>query len=163
MTFKHWWCRWLETHLHVHSTVDARIVECLPRAGQARENMLRTLSLSPPRTTGASPCALPLPRLELRWTQEDDPEHWLCRYRLVFPCADLREATEQGWTLVELVELGATRCTRTQEPIDPHGTVDTPWRDGAHCRRYAAVLHIPAYAVYGEHVTRLEPDSLTSP
>ena len=149
------WCAWFAQHLETHSTVDASIVECLLMDWQARENAWNIPAVIPSASHDAAGSSnLPLPRLELRWTQEDELEHWLCRYRLVFPCVDHREVAKQGWALVEL---GETRRGSVQAPVDHQGTVDTPFRDGVHCRRDAAVLHLPAYAVYGKFITTLEP------
>jgi hypothetical protein len=97
---------------------------------------------------------LPVPRLELYWQQEDEPSHWLCRYRLVLPCRDIRKITQDIEQTI--VEMGETRRTADREPLK-YGVVETPFRDGVHCRRDAAILHLPAYAVYGTYATLLEP------
>jgi hypothetical protein len=97
---------------------------------------------------------LPLPRLELRWQQEDEPDHWLCRYRLFLPCRDMRQVENTGWTFVQLSH---TQVISEREPLLPNGRLALPFRDGVHIRRDAAALKLPAYVVYGEHSMRLDP------
>ena len=97
--------------------------------------------------------ALPLPRLELRWWQLDEPEHWRCDYVLVLPCADGRDEQGHGWIRVPM---GTTMRESVKAPINEEGAVEMPFRDGVHCRRDAYILGIPAYAIYGEMRTRLD-------
>jgi hypothetical protein len=53
--------------------------------------------------------------------------------------------------------MGTTRRDSQHEPIREDYSVDTPFRDGVHIRRDAHILGLPAFAIYGERCTQLEP------
>lgn len=93
---------------------------------------------------------LPVPRLEIRWTTLGRGMwNWLASYNFVY-----RHFLGQ----VIVVPLGRTRvgagCERT--PVTG-GQVDLPYREGVHIRHDAWALRLPAYAICGNVVNKIEP------
>lgn len=89
---------------------------------------------------------LPVPRLEMRWSEEErnDSYELTARYSLVY-----RHLCKQ----IVFVPLGVTRTTGAlAERINPNKTVDTPFRDGAHLRNEMAQLGLRAFGIVGDHV-----------
>jgi len=104
---------------------------------------------------------LPTPRLQLRWSS---PAR--CHYELVVMLGghDIRRDLADGEqrSRYMAIPLGGTR--RGGSGRDPLMTndrgevvVDTPFRDGSHILWDAAQLRLPAYAVWGDRFTKLEP------
>lgn len=93
-------------------------------------------------------------RLELRWerTPDDLEWPWMCHYELVMPLSDGR---------VMRAKLGGTRRGGDDRvPIDPRdGTVETPFRDGAHARWDGATLGLKAWAVCGDTKTEVNSET----
>ena len=92
---------------------------------------------------------LPVPRLELVWEKMRQPEDgyaWYCRYDLV-----------KNHLVGEInrIPLGGTRASGYHDGMN--GTVGTPFRDGAHILFDAIELRLPAYAILGKCVTKLDP------
>lgn len=100
------------------------------------------------RHTQPAETDLPVPRLEMRWTQRDQ-WNWVARYGLVY-----------RHFLGHLVHVPFGETTRNgsgaRSPIT-EGKVDTPFRDGAHIACDAARLKLPAFAICGDVVTCIEP------
>lgn len=93
---------------------------------------------------------LPVPRLEIRWTPLGRGRYnWLASYNLAY-----RHLLGH----VMSVPLGATRQSGGDErgPVR-EGKVETPFRDGVHIMHDAWALKLPAYAVCGDVVTKIEP------
>lgn len=115
------------------------------QAREDEEHFGWTRHLKPPESD------LPVPRLELRWTAIGEPGWtWLARYCLVY---------RHFLGHLVAVPLGETRRGGAdgRAPIDRDGRVETPFRDGAHLACDAATLGLPAFAVYGDTATRIEP------
>jgi hypothetical protein len=92
---------------------------------------------------------LPVPRLELVWKKMREPKDgytWYCRYDLV-----------KNHLVGEInrIPLGGTRSSGYHDGVN--GTVGTPFRDGAHILFDARELRLPAYAICGKNVTKLDP------
>lgn len=93
---------------------------------------------------------LPVPRLEVRWKKCGDS--WYERtavYSLV-----------RQWFVNEppmAVPLSSTRCSggNGRRPLNFDGTVDLPYRDGAHIYWDMMNLRLPAFAICEEVVTDL--------
>lgn len=93
---------------------------------------------------------LPVPRLELRWVEHNENSlgyQYYCRY-------DLVKCHLTG--SVDRIPLGGTSSSRGPD-IVKNGKVDTPFRDGAHIRFDAREMGLPAYAIYKDTVTELDP------
>jgi len=95
--------------------------------------------------------SLPVPRLEIEATQ-DDGENWhnfTWRYCLVY-----RHLLGH----LIFVPLGNTTSSggNNQPPIHA-GVISTPFRDGAHIRKDSFHLNLPAYAIVGNTIEKLEP------
>ena len=94
---------------------------------------------------------LPVPRLEIVWHDRGSKHRgyrWLIRYDLV------------KYHLVgeiNRIPMGSTQSDSTRPPITPDGEVDLPFRDGAHIKFDALELGLPAFAIYGDSVTELDP------
>ncbi len=113
---------------------------------------------------------LPYPRLELRWRKPTAKEKadsdlgatWCCDYMLVLHKrhnGDARCNGPRGAYAARDVEFLLNTTARgggPEEPLNPDGTVDTPFRDGCHIQWDSRVLRIPAYAVYGKKFTKVE-------
>lgn len=104
---------------------------------------------------------LPTPRLQLRWSSPSQ-----CHYEMVVLLGeyDIRRDAPDGEqrSRYMAIPLGGTR--RSGSGLDPLTTnecgeviVDTPFRDGSHILWDAAQLKLPAYAVWGDRFTKLEP------
>jgi len=102
---------------------------------------------------------MPCPRLEFRWLMAGDS--WSereCVYSLVIPLRefDIRRENEDGESVFteKFIEIGRTdvRGYRAGPPIHEDGTIDTPFRDGAHARFDNEALggHLPIVAVCGD-------------
>jgi len=94
------------------------------------------------------PLGLPVPRLEIVWDHEEGSMEWTARYRLVY-----------GHLLddIVLVPLGQTKVSgRMREPVDADGTIDLPFRDGAHLHHDCEHLNLRAFVRYGSHVCEIE-------
>lgn len=91
---------------------------------------------------------LPVPRLEIRWEPADENRYnWHARYFLVH-----RHLLGN----IVSVPMGYTRRGGGGEPVRD-SEVETPFRDGCHIAHDAAHLGLPAFAVYGDKVTKIEP------
>lgn len=98
---------------------------------------------------------MPAPRLELRWQAIFDrrsKNQSVCYYNLVIPLkeTDIRRATAGDNTLS--INIGRTDSVGflTDEIDLARGTINTPFRDGAHAMWDAKHLgNLPVYAVYG--------------
>lgn len=96
---------------------------------------------------------LPVPRLEMRWEEMDGPDgggfNWRCRYDLIY---------RHFLGHVMRVPLGMTRVgNHSGRPPVSGGVVETPFRDGSHIAHDAHCLRLPAFAICGDVVTKLEP------
>ena len=102
---------------------------------------------------------MPCPRLELEWHKIE--YNWYkreCVYSLVLPLReyDVRKENEGGEIVRTEIksELGRTTVSggNGKPPIWDDGTVDMPYRDGAHAffDQEALGLHIPVVAVCGD-------------
>lgn len=100
---------------------------------------------------------LPLPRLQLTW-RCIGPEEYMVDYALLMRAepGDIRDSQKVGYLCLPL---GGTKAGRPVPPIREDGSVDTPRWDGVHILRDSVALGIPAYAVYGQRSTKLEPRS----
>lgn len=105
---------------------------------------------------------LPCPRLELRWIKTG--ETWSkreCVYSLVLPVDehDIRQDQDNCANNELTIEIGRTAVTSGpgDEPPIFGGSVDTPFRDGAHSiwDQKALGNHIPRVAVCGDVFTIL--------
>lgn len=91
--------------------------------------------------------------LELRWERQlDDLEWpWICHYELHVPLADGR---------VLKAKMGGTRRGGdAREPINHDGTVETPFRDGAHARWDSERLGLLAVAICGSVTTEINQET----
>lgn len=102
---------------------------------------------------------LPCPRFEFRWEPtEIEFYNWICRYSLVIPLGeyDCRRGDDDERSEIAL-EIGSTRCglNGDRTPVDPDGSVTTPFRDGAHAQWDNKSLggHIPIVAICGDVVS----------
>lgn len=89
-------------------------------------------------------------RLELRWERiHDDREYsWLCHYELIVQMTDGRTMR---------AKLGGTRRSgNDRTPIYPDGSVETPFRDGAHAQWDSKALGVKAWAICGESKTEVK-------
>lgn len=95
--------------------------------------------------------SLPMPRMEVRWTPLDDENcNWQCDYRLVYR----HFLGHIAYTMMgRTTSRGASRSPVTD------GYVGMPFRDGAHIRSDAAQFGLPAYAICGETITKLDLDA----
>lgn len=102
---------------------------------------------------------IPCPRLEFRWVMHGIS--WRereCIYSLVLPLRefDIRRENEDGEAVYseKTIEIGRTevRGYRDGPPIFEDGTVETPFRDGAHARLDNEALggQLPIVAVCGD-------------
>lgn len=95
--------------------------------------------------------SLPVPRLEIRWTPEGrfPGYNWLASYNLVY---------QHLLGHVMVVPLGSTKQGGgdARGPVRD-GKVETPFRDGVHIMHDAWALRLPAYAICGGVVTKVEP------
>src|SRR5262245_38298431 len=102
---------------------------------------------------------MPTPRLQLRWEKVAEGE-WKCNYELVIKLGklDIRNPQDYKRATEKLIPLSSgTMVQSTRGPVWPDGTVDTPFRDGAHARWDAEQLgNPPIYAVYEDKFTRLK-------
>lgn len=112
-------------------------------------------------TRDAGVSHLPAPRLQLRWSSPH-----LCHYELVIPLGkyDVRRERGNGDTrsCFMAIPLNSTRVGGGNDimfELAPDGTarVRMPYRDGMHIRWDAHTLKLPAYAIWGDHVTPIEP------
>lgn len=101
---------------------------------------------------------LPTPRLQFRWEKMAKPKdgfNWFCHYELVLglETADIRNPHEMKKPGELTVVLGGTRVGSENGPIRPDGTVNTPFRDGAHAHWDGQQLGDPAvFAICGDVV-----------
>jgi hypothetical protein len=100
---------------------------------------------------------LPSPRLELRWIKTG--KDWTkseCVYSLVIPLdeLDVRRTDVQGNPTEKFLEIGRTKrdCNNDTSPILCDGSVDTPFRDGAHAQWDKKALggQLPIVAICGD-------------
>jgi predicted RNase H-like nuclease (RuvC/YqgF family) len=98
---------------------------------------------------------LPIPRLEIRWRQEDiDGYNWVAAYNLVY-----RHFTGD----VVVVPVGATKVGGGRSPTFDYTAgaegevVSTPFRDGVHIAHDMRELKLPGFAIYDGKVTELKP------
>lgn len=105
---------------------------------------------------------LPAPRLELRWEKESHSA-WLCRYNIVIPLSsnDIRLEGFDAAGSEFRRQLSATRCERTtwdKEDSYPirGGTIETPFRDGAHIAWDSFLMKLPAYVVRDHYAQFIE-------
>jgi hypothetical protein len=97
---------------------------------------------------------LPVPRLELRWEPIDERGYnWRALYSLVH-----RHFLGHYVT----VPMGETRVGGMREPLRD-GEVDLPFRDGVHIKHDMRELNVPGFAIYGDHVTKLDPLAQVAP
>lgn len=101
---------------------------------------------------------LPLPRLQLTW-QKLDTFDWECHYELLIPVRehDIRNESNRGYIPVPI---GKTNVHTGHErgPVMQDGTLDAPFRDGAHAKWDSDRLGgMPIFVVYGELHRRLPP------
>lgn len=111
---------------------------------------------------------LPLPRLQLTWEElekrDADGYNWICRYELILPLPkyDIRNDGKDGKVGkgpgYYTADLGGTRTTREGGP-NRYGTLDTPFRDGAHIAWDSVTLNLPAFVVWGDIYRRLDEPS----
>lgn len=86
-------------------------------------------------------------RLELRWEATSNKDwNWFCCYELVIP-------TLEGDIL--RARLGGTKVGGSRPPVREDGTVDTPFRDGAHAKWDGKTLGVRAWAIFGDKRTLL--------
>ncbi len=104
---------------------------------------------------------LPLPRLQLRWERGANEHELICHYEFVVrvgkhDCRD--DAFKLGFAKASF---GTTRSTCHKPggyvPFFPDGTMETPFRDGAHAAWDSHRLGIPAYVIYENHYQLVEP------
>lgn len=101
---------------------------------------------------------LPTPRLQFRWEKMKKPKdgyNWFCYYELVIglETADIRNPYEMKKPGELALRLGGTRVGSDRGPIWPDGTVNTPFRDGAHAHWDGKQLgNPPVYAICGDVV-----------
>lgn len=91
---------------------------------------------------------LPVPRLEIRWVTNDS---WSCvaEYNLVYQHF-------LGDVLVQPFSVTKQTGARDGRPrIAADGTIDTPFRDGAHIHHDMKQLGLPGFVVFDGHVTKL--------
>jgi hypothetical protein len=111
---------------------------------------------------------LPTPRLQFRWERIAKPIdgfNWVCYYELVMKLdrLDIRNPREYKRDSEVAFSLGTTRVGSTSGPLHDNGSVDTPFRDGAHMQWDAKQLKIKhRYSIFGNHVTPL-PAALRDP
>ncbi|QDJ96287.1 hypothetical protein Xoosp13_100 [Xanthomonas phage Xoo-sp13] len=112
-----------------------------------------TTEYTPPETISVDD--LPFPRLELRWREQDETEHyynWVCDYFLVLAprtVSDIRSSTyvddnEKFHTTDVEYLLASSQRKSVREPYPG----DTPYRDGSHAGWDSCALNIPAYVTY---------------
>lgn len=97
---------------------------------------------------------LPLPRLQLTWANESHG-HWLCHYELLIPVQkfDIRNESGRGYIALPI---GITQVGSERGPVLRDGTLDAPFRDGAHAKWDSDRLGgIPIFTVYGSLCRRL--------
>ncbi|MCE2580739.1 hypothetical protein LDL36_20270 [Komagataeibacter sp. FNDCR1] len=103
---------------------------------------------------GAGYEGLPVPRLQLRWTDGGT----ICHYELILQLqsADIRREVD-GKTRSCLMAIPMS-WTRTSSPVErgPDGKIRKPYRDGRHIEWDAAQLGLPAYVVWRGEAQRLE-------
>lgn len=113
---------------------------------------------------------LPLPRLELRWDEDDalPPDGYpagtkACRYLLILPLGklDIRREDEDCRPVRDTFET-ELRCTvrggGSPQLVWPESnSIDTPYRDHSHACWDSHVLKIPAYATAGGYAMFIEP------
>jgi hypothetical protein len=143
-----------------------RAVEALQDAGFVLEPHSQAVVL---RDAGQAMLAdLPAPRLQLRW--EDDGA--TCHYELILPLRQHDIRRDQASSGFLAIPMGRTRRTGgsdtlwepswRRDPITgaayqgPH-EVRRPFRDGTHITWDAERLGMPAFVVWREHVTQIEP------
>lgn len=118
---------------------------------------------------------LPCPRLQLTWIEVQEKANppadqpWLadpdfcCIYSIVLPVdkLDIRSniGEEYGVRTETHGYLSSTMITGIRTPTKPMtiGEVIVPYRDGVHILRDAAILKLPAFAVWGQYSTELLP------
>lgn len=108
---------------------------------------------------GAGYEELPVPRLQLRWTDEGT----ICHYELILrlQSADIRrKVDDEKRSCLMAIPMGWTRCS---PPVEhgPDGQIRTPYRDGCHIKWDAAQLGLPAYVVWRREVRVLEKVSVS--
>jgi hypothetical protein len=103
---------------------------------------------------------LPTPRMQFRWepiAKPADGFNWFCHYELVLHLRmnDIRNPHEFKKDGELTVELGGTRMSG-DSPMMRDGTVDVPFRDGAHsCWDGAQIGNPPVFAIFGDKVTNV--------
>jgi hypothetical protein len=96
------------------------------------------------------PFGLPVPRLEMVWEQTDERrQEWHAYYRLVY-----KHLLDD----IILVPLGQTRVGGHMDtPVNSDGSIQIPFRDGAHIDHDAEQLSLRAFVRYEDHICEIEP------
>lgn len=104
--------------------------------------------------------------LIIEWFETEDPDRWNVEYYLRLPLreTDIRREDADGNKVQDSLKVPLGGTAVTGSPDSPyHGTdrygeneVGTPYRDGAHIKWDARLLHLPAFAVYKDTITEIK-------